>query len=215
MDDLRTRKKLRTRVALATAALELFEERGFDETTVDEIAAAADVSRRTFFRYFETKEDVFLVDPAGKLQIIEDELSRRDDGESTLAAIRRALLAIARDYAADEAFLRLQYRVGLREPKLVAHGYVYQVRWEDALARAVAVDLGVDAATDVRARVTAHVTVGAARTAVASWLSSPAGTDAVAVMDATFDLVAPALAVLLSAPAERRASSTPGDAVPS
>ena len=215
MYDLRTRKKLRTRVALATAALELFEERGFDETTVDEIAAAADVSRRTFFRYFETKEDVFLVDPARKLQIIEDELSRRDDDESTLAAIRRALLAIARDYAADEVFLRLQYRVGLREPKFVAHGYVYQVRWEDALARAVAVDLGVDAATDVRARVTAHVTVGAARTAVASWLSSPTGTDAVAVMDATFDQVEPALAVLLSAPTERRASSTPGDPVPS
>ncbi len=198
MADLRARKKLRTRIALARAALELFEERGFDDTTIDDIAAAADVGRRTFFRYFETKEDVFLVDPARKLQIIEDELSRRADDESMLAAIRRVLRAIARDYAADEAFLRLQARVGLREPKLVAHGYVYQVRWEDALAGAVAADLGVDVATDVRPRVTAHVTVGAARSAVGSWLASPPGTDAVAVMDGTFDLVEPALTVLLA-----------------
>lgn len=208
MDDLRTRKKLRTRIALATAALELFERHGFDATTADEIAAAADVSRRTFFRYFETKEDVFLVDPARKLQIIEDELSRRAAEETTLAAIRRVLRAIARDYADDERFVRLQARVGLREPKLVAHGYVYQVRWEDALARAVATDLGVDERTDVRPRVTAHVTVGAARTAVASWLASDRGTDAVAVMDATFDLVEPALAVLLASTAPRPSSAS-------
>jgi AcrR family transcriptional regulator len=200
MSDLRSRKKHRTRIALAVAALRLFEERGFDETTIDDIAAAADVAPRTFHRYFGSKEDVFLVDPERKLEIIRTELGNRPTSEALLAGIRRTLRAIATDYAADEVFVRLQYRVGLREPKLVAHGYVYQVRWEDAIAEAVAADLGVDATADVRARVTAHVTVSAARSAVSAWLAQPAETDAATVMDATFDLVEPALAVLLAGP---------------
>ena len=59
---LRERKKIQTRLALARAAMALFEERGYDATTVDDIAAAANVSRRTFFRYFAGKDEVFIVD---------------------------------------------------------------------------------------------------------------------------------------------------------
>lgn len=60
----RERQRATTRDALATAALELFEERGFAATTIDDIAERADVARRTFFRYFATKEAVLFPDPA-------------------------------------------------------------------------------------------------------------------------------------------------------
>ncbi len=61
---LRDRKKLTTRASLANAALELFEERGVAATTIDDITTRANVSRRTFFRYFPSKEAALIADPA-------------------------------------------------------------------------------------------------------------------------------------------------------
>lgn len=89
---LRERKKQQTRQAIFEAARRLFAERGFDEVTVAEIAAAADVSEVTVFNYFPTKEDLFY----GGMQFFEEELLEavrsRPRGESALNALRRRLL---------------------------------------------------------------------------------------------------------------------------
>ncbi|MFJ4711617.1 TetR/AcrR family transcriptional regulator [Streptomyces sp. NPDC088785] len=139
---LRELKKLRTRQTLSETAIRLFLERGYDQVSVAEVAAAAEVSKPTLFRYFAAKEDLVL----HRFADHEDEAARvvagRPAGESALAALRRNFLAgLERrdpvtglcDHPAVLAYQRLLYGT----PALVARLYGYQERSEKALARAL------------------------------------------------------------------------------
>lgn len=86
---LRERKKAKTRAAIQEHALRLFREQGYDNTTVEEIADAAEVSPSTFFRYFPTKEDVVLYDPFDPALIAAFQAQPREVGP--LEALRRAV----------------------------------------------------------------------------------------------------------------------------
>lgn len=86
---LRERKKERTRTELQRHALRLFRDRGYTETTVEDIAAAAEVSRSTFFRYFPTKEDVVLFDDVDP--VMERVMHGLPDGTPLLEAVRTVL----------------------------------------------------------------------------------------------------------------------------
>jgi len=88
-DGLRERKKARTRAAIREHALRLFRENGYQRTTVEQIAAAAEVSPSTFFRYFPTKEDVVLQDDMD-IRMIEA-LERQPADLSPLSAVRAAV----------------------------------------------------------------------------------------------------------------------------
>lgn len=88
---LRERKKAKTRAAIQRHALRLFREQGYDATTVEQIAAAAEVSPSTFFRYFPTKEDVVLYDPFDPILLAAIEAQPAE--LSPLEAIREAMLA--------------------------------------------------------------------------------------------------------------------------
>src|SRR5260370_17036271 len=87
----RDRKKSETRQALREAAHRLFAEKGFSRTTIDDIAEAADVSRRTFFRYYDSKDDLLRADVADLLPVMLAALRRRPAEEPPLAAILNAL----------------------------------------------------------------------------------------------------------------------------
>lgn len=139
---LRERKKQLTYRAISDAAISMFLERGFDKVSVAEVAAAADISKPTLFRYFPAKEDLALHRFADR----EDEAARvvaaRTPDESPLDALRRHFLAALdrRDPATGLcdvpqvlAFHRLLYGT----PALVARLYAYQGRSEAALARAL------------------------------------------------------------------------------
>ncbi|MCP9970969.1 TetR family transcriptional regulator [Actinomadura madurae] len=98
----RERKKQRTREALVDAAFTLFAEKGFDATTVEEIADAVDVSSRTFFRYFASKEDVALTFQEEQTRAVMAALAERPPDEPIMTALRHTVVGIARACEAGE-----------------------------------------------------------------------------------------------------------------
>src|ERR1700759_5115876 len=90
---LRERKRLRTHRAISDAAIRLFLERGFDEVSVAEIAAAAEVSKPTLFKYFPTKEDLVVERFADHIDEQARVVAGRPDGQSAIAALREHFLA--------------------------------------------------------------------------------------------------------------------------
>src|SRR5580700_1396836 len=86
---LRERKKQQTRERIARVALELFAERGYDETTLAEIAEAADVSPRTIFAYYESKEDILFCEEGVFIDRLREMLEERPPGTTTIDAVRK------------------------------------------------------------------------------------------------------------------------------
>ncbi|RPE32877.1 TetR family transcriptional regulator [Kitasatospora cineracea] len=108
---LRERKKLKTRQALRREALRLFAEQGWEATTVDQIAAAAEVSPSTFFRYFPVKEDLLLTDEYDPL--VADAIRARPAGEPFLTSAREVLVGLVRRMPAEHERTELYERMRL------------------------------------------------------------------------------------------------------
>ena len=114
---LRERKKLRTRLTIQHHALRLFAEQGYDQTTVEQIAAAADVSPSTFFRYYPTKDDVVMTDHYDPL--FAEAVAARPAAETPLEALHGAMLGLLPEMLADGGEdMRARLRLVLAEPSL-------------------------------------------------------------------------------------------------
>src|SRR3954467_8608075 len=127
---LRERKKEQTRHALESAALALFAEKGFDGTTVDEIAEACDVSQRTFFRYYGAKEDVLFADGDERLEALLAEIAARPADELAGRAVQAAFRSTTADYAEDRERLLLRSRIFDGSSSLRSHKFERQQSWE-------------------------------------------------------------------------------------
>jgi AcrR family transcriptional regulator len=187
---LRERKKLRTRAELTDAAFRLFTERGFDETTVEDIAEEVEVSPRTFFRYFDSKEDVvigFFDDMGLELR---SALAARPQGESPFTAVREALRSLVDVYVskADRviAAKRLSYDTSAIRARLLDK----HARWENGVTEELATRLGVDAEADPRPRLIAAVALAAFSTAIGGWCSSRGRDDLHGLVDEALEAVA-------------------------
>src|SRR6476660_7056606 len=117
---LRERKKARTRDALHDAALELFNRNGFEQTTVEEIADACEVSPRTFFRYFPTKEAVLWSDADDRCGRLLAAMAGQPARVTPFGALLAGSLALAEDYGAERARLALRKRVLSSSTQLLA-----------------------------------------------------------------------------------------------
>src|SRR4051794_25027252 len=189
---LRERKKLRTRNELTAAALRLFSERGFDHVTIEEIAAAVEVSPSTFVRYFERKEDALLADHGQFVTELAAAIAARPADEPVIAAVRHALLAMVDGIDLDDDTLLATSRIMLNTPSLKARSLEHQIHWEGVIAETIADRLGVDATTDLQVRMVAATSIAAFRVAVELWVAADADrplhaylNDALDVLDAT------------------------------
>ena len=112
----RERKKAATRLALQEAAFKLFNERGYDATTVDDISDIADVSARTFFRYYATKDDVLSGDHLLRLESLRTVLAERPAVEPLMTSIEAMLTHLSSDLQENRERVRLQCRLRVRRP---------------------------------------------------------------------------------------------------
>jgi AcrR family transcriptional regulator len=180
---LRERKKLRTREQITEAAIALFAARGVEATTVDDIAAAADVSRRTFFRYFARKEDVILAWKQETAQELRDALAARPSAEGPLDAVQGALVTVAAVYGA-----RRELTLGLvrlfERPLELPHSE--HNAWDEVLATGLAERMGVDPARDPRPRLIATVGFAVLLATVQSWGAGGAHGDLPALIEQGF-----------------------------
>jgi AcrR family transcriptional regulator len=157
---LRERKKQRTREAIADAAIAMFLEHGFDQVSCADVAAKAEVSKPTLFKYFPTKEDLVM----HRIADHEDEAAvvvrERSAGESPLAALRRHFLAglAARDPITglnDAPPVLALYRMMEASPTLSVRLLRFAARRAEALAAALAAEIGASP-QDITTRVVAH-----------------------------------------------------------
>ncbi len=166
---LRERKKLRTEADLRAATLRLALDRGFEHVTIDDIAASVDVSKTTFYRYFESKEDALLGNATDKADRLAAALEERPADEPTLTAVRIAMMTIVNSYEHDRETSLAIGSVTRATPSLIARNLEHQSVWESTLAAFVRHRLDDEPDAELRSRVVAAIVVSTLRTTIDFW----------------------------------------------
>jgi AcrR family transcriptional regulator len=183
---LRERKKLKTRESIQREAMRLIQKQGYEKTTIEQIAAAVEISPSTFFNYFPNKEDVVLYDAydpmIGKL------LLERPADEPLSVAIRNVLEEMAGIFERDREIILARARLWLDEPSLRARLWEELERGRDFMSMLIAQRSGRDA-DDFDIRVTVMVIVMAAMEAMREWVRHDGQGSFVTTVSHALDLV--------------------------
>jgi TetR/AcrR family transcriptional regulator, regulator of mycofactocin system len=157
---------------LSSVALTLFVRDGFEETTLDDIASAVGVGRRTLFRYFSSKNDLVWGNFDGVLDRLRAELDAADPGRPMMETLGRAV--VASNTYEGEALEELRLRMTLitRVPALQAHSMVRYADWRQVVAEFVAERLG-QSPDDLVPLIIGHMALGASMSAFVRWVSHP------------------------------------------
>ncbi|MEV3857522.1 TetR family transcriptional regulator [Streptomyces sp. NPDC050095] len=185
---LRERKKQQTRQRIREEAYRLFAEHGYEATTVDQIAEAADISPSTFFRYFPSKEDVVTqdeYDPA-----LAEALRARPAGEPIVDALRGALRGpLGEMLEGDRDQLLLRTRITFTDPVIRARSMAEQERSEQAMAEVIAERTGRDAA-DLEIKCAAASVIAVFTTLMRHWVEGDGKEDLMGLYDRHLTLLA-------------------------
>jgi AcrR family transcriptional regulator len=189
--DLRERKRTRTRLMIQTEALRLFNEKGYAQTTVEEIADAAAISPRTFFRYFPSKEDVVMWDEYDPLALALLDARPEDEPlvETMLAVIRETLGGLNRH---DPERLLARVQLMFAVPELRARFFDMQAQGVHDLAQLLRGKREV-AADDLSVQVIGSALLAAVSVALDRWHQDEGKSDLLALLDRATDALAEAV----------------------
>jgi AcrR family transcriptional regulator len=197
---LRERKKLATRRLLRRAALDLVSERGLSNVTVEDIAEAADVSPRTFFNYFSSKEAALFGGDPERAAELRERLVSGAPGKSALDALRQVLAQDSEEMAdelralgGDPADWLRRMKVARTDPHVRAAHAGQMAMIERALAEGLAARLGADQETDPYPGVLAAAAVGVVRACLTFWAGSGGATSLGKLIDQAFQALASGL----------------------
>jgi AcrR family transcriptional regulator len=183
---LRERKKQKTRDAIQREAMRLFQEHGYEATTIEQIAAAVDISPSTFFNYFPTKEDVVFNDPYDPMLISMFRARPRD--ELLGVAVRRTIVeGLATAFEHDREIILARARLMMGVPALRAHIWEELERSQDLLCTVIAERIGCDP-DDFELRVTTMMMMGAIFAAEIEWLRRDGSEDMTRLVDRAFEV---------------------------
>lgn len=169
---------------LERIGIELFAVRGFDATSVDDIAAAAGIGRRTFFRYFASKTDLVWGDFDAGCERMRSILERTPADVPVLDALRATVIDFNRVEPGQEEHHRLRMRLILDVPTLRARSTLRFEQWRRVVEEFAAARLGLDPG-DLLPRTVGHCALGCALAAYEEWLRSP-GSSLPDLLEATF-----------------------------
>ncbi|TCU69363.1 TetR family transcriptional regulator [Bradyrhizobium sp. R2.2-H] len=165
-EGLRERKRRETLARIAEAGLKLFMTNGYEETTLEAIAEAAGISRRTFFYYFKSKEEILLAWQSHFTQLIRAAVIAEPSDQSPIDTVKNALLKLTGNYNSEQS-LALD-RVIRSSPALISASHAKYIAQEQAIFEALCVKWP-QAKRRKSLRYVAMVAVGALRLAIESW----------------------------------------------
>jgi mycofactocin system transcriptional regulator len=175
------RRRVTSRAELERVAFDLFGRQGFERTTVDDIAAAAGIGRRTFFRYFPSKNDVPWGDFEGELDRMRLRLKDSPAQTPLMDAIRVAIVDFNRIAPEQVPLHRRRMEMILRTPALQAHSTLRYAAWREVIAEFAGERTG-QPPDALGPRTIAYVALGVAVAAYEQWLETDAG-DLAALLD--------------------------------
>ncbi|MEU0512098.1 mycofactocin system transcriptional regulator [Amycolatopsis sp. NPDC006125] len=166
------RKPITSRAEVEHVAFELFASRGFDRTTIDDIAKAAGIGRRTFFRYFPSKNDIAWGDFDGQLDKMRKRLASYPPDRPLPGVLREALVDFNRVDPSEAVWHRQRMELILTTPALQAHSTLRYADWRQVIAEFVGGRLGVPASA-LAPQTVAYTALGIALAAYEQWLRDP------------------------------------------
>jgi AcrR family transcriptional regulator len=171
---LREKNKIATRSELSRFGIELFLKRGFANTTIDEIVEPLGIAKRTFFRYFDVKEDLVFAWYEDLTNDLVSELEQRPQQEKPFEAVCQTLSTLLKMYDDNPEWAASMMRLSMETPSLIGKSFEKRVLWEKAFAATLIKREGKKTMNPLKAQIIAGVAMTAFTAATGEWFANGA-----------------------------------------